>query len=100
MGIEKLKEFVDNKTNRDNAIYDFLEFMLADYIKTKIELKENVPLDEITENDFDDMVESLYNDDELFEYIDTVVSDTLYDKLYDKETLEQKGDFVKWLIID
>mgnify|MGYP003183041528 FL=1 len=62
--------------------------MLADYIKTKIELKENVPLDEITENDFDDMVESLYNDDELFEYIDTVVSDTLYDKLYDKETLE------------
>ena len=100
MGIEKLKEFVDNKTNRDNAIYYFLEFMLADYIKTKIELKENVPLDEITENDFDDMVESLYNDDELFEYIDTVVSDTLYDKLYDKETLEQKGDFVKWLIID
>lgn len=83
MGIEKLKEFVDNKTK-----YDFLEFMLADYIKTKIELKESVPLDEITENDFDDMVESLYNDDELFEYIDTVVSDTLYDKLYDKETLE------------
>ena len=100
MGIEKLKEFVDNKTNKDNEIYNFLEFMLADYIKTKIELKENVPLDEITENDFDDMVESLYNDDELFEYIDTVVSDTLYDKLYDKETLEQKGDFVKWLIID
>lgn len=88
MGIEKLKEFVDNKTNKDNVIYNFLEFMLADYIKTKIELKENVPLDEITENDFDDMVERLYNDDELFEYIDTVVSDTLYDKLYDKETLE------------
>lgn len=71
--------------------------MLADYIKTKIELKENIPLDEITENDFDDMVEDLYNNYELFEYIDTVVSDTLYDKLYDIETLEQKGDFVKWL---
>lgn len=62
--------------------------MLADYIKTKIELKENIPLDEITENDFDDMVEDLYNNYELFEYIDTVVSDTLYDKLYDIETLE------------
>lgn len=88
MRIEKLKKFVDNKTNNDNAIYDFLEFMLADYIKTKIELKENIPLDEITENDFDDMVEDLYNNYELFEYIDTVVSDTLYDKLYDIETLE------------
>lgn len=84
MRIEKLKKFVDNKTNNDNAIYDFLEFMLADYIKTKIELKENISLDEITENDFDDMVEDLYNNYELFEYIDTVVSDTLYDKLYDK----------------
>lgn len=84
MRIEKLKKFVDNKTNNDNAIYDFLEFMLADYIKTKIELKENIPLDEITENDFDDMVEDLYNNYELFEYIDTVVSNTLYDKLYDK----------------
>ena len=88
MRIEKLKKFVDNKTNNDNAIYDFLEFMLADYIKTKIELKENISLDEITENDFDDMVEDLYNNYELFEYIDTVVSDTLYDKLYDIETLE------------
>lgn len=88
MRIEKLKKFVDNKTNNDSAIYDFLEFMLADYIKTKIELKENIPLDEITENDFDDMVEDLYNNYELFEYIDTVVSDTLYDKLYDIETLE------------
>lgn len=88
MRIEKLKKFVDNKTNNDNAIYDFLEFMLADYIKTKIELKENIPLDEITENDFDDMVEDLYNNYELFEYINTVVSDTLYDKLYDIETLE------------
>ena len=89
---KKLYDFVNDKTKKaeenGNVIYNFLEYMLADYIKTKFELDENIPLEDLTENDFDTMVESLYNDDELFEYIDTVVSDTLYDKLYDIETLE------------
>lgn len=86
---KKLYNFVNDKTKKaeenGNVIYNFLEYMLADYIKTKFELDENIPLEDLTENDFDTMVESLYNDDELFEYIDTVVSDTLYDKLYDKQ---------------
>lgn len=86
---KKLYNFVNEKTKKaeknGNVIYNFLEYMLADYIKTKIELDENIPLENLTENDFDTMVESLYNDDELFEHIDTVVSDTLYDKLYDKQ---------------
>ena len=86
---KKLYNFVNDKTKKaeenGNVIYNFLEYMLADYIKTKFELDENIPLEDLTENDFDTMVESLYNDDELFEYIDTVVSDTLYDKLYNKQ---------------
>ena len=86
---KKLYGFVNDKTKKaeenGNVIYNFLEYMLADYIKTKFELDENIPLEDLTENDFDTMVESLYNDDELFEYIDTVVSDTLYDMLYDKQ---------------
>ena len=86
---KKLYNFVNDKTKKaeenGNVIYNFLEYMLADYIKTKFELDENIPLEDLTENDFDTMVESLYNDDELFEYIDTVVSDTLYDMLYDKQ---------------
>ena len=86
---KKLYDFVNDKTKKaeenGNVIYNFLEYMLADYIKTKFELDENIPLEDLTENDFDTMVESLYNDDELFEYIDTVVSDTLYDMLYDKQ---------------
>lgn len=86
---KKLYDFVNEKTKKaeenGNVIYNFLEYMLADYIKTKFELKENIPLENLTENDFDTMVESLYNDDELFEHIDTVVSDTLYDMLYDKQ---------------
>ena len=89
MGNKKLYNFVNEKTKKaeenGNVIYNFLEYMLADYIKTKFELKENIPLENLTENDFDTMVESLYNDDELFEHIDTVVSDTLYDMLYDKQ---------------
>lgn len=86
---KKLYNFVNDKTKKaeenGNVIYNFLEYMLADYIKTKFELDENIPLEDLTENDFDTMVESLYNDDELFEHIDTVVSDTLYDMLYDKQ---------------
>lgn len=86
---KKMYDFVNEKTKKaeenGNVIYSFLEYMLADYIKTKIELKEDIPLEDLTENDFDTMVESLYNDDELFEHIDTVVSDTLYDMLYDKQ---------------
>lgn len=86
---KKLYDFVNDKTKKaeenGNVIYNFLEYMLADYIKTKFELDENIPLEDLTENDFDTMVESLYNDDELFEHIDTVVSDTLYDMLYDKQ---------------
>ena len=86
---KKLYDFVNEKTKKaeenGNVIYNFLEYMLADYIKTKFELDENIPLEDLTENDFDTMVESLYNDDELFEHIDTVVSDTLYDMLYDKQ---------------
>lgn len=86
---KKLYDFVNEKTKKaeenGNVIYNFLEYMLADYIKTKFELKEDIPLENLTKNDFDTMVESLYNDDELFEHIDTVVSDTLYDMLYDKQ---------------
>ena len=86
---KKLYDFVNEKTKKaeenGNVIYNFLEYMLADYIKTKFELDENIPLEDLTENDFDTIVESLYNNDELFEHIDTVVSDTLYDMLYDKQ---------------
>ena len=86
---KKLYNFVNDKTKKaeenGNVIYNFLEYMLADYIKTKFELDENIPLEDLTENDFDTIVESLYNNDELFEHIDTVVSDTLYDMLYDKQ---------------
>lgn len=86
---KRLYDFVNDKTKKaeenGNVIYNFLEYMLADYIKTKFELDENIPLEDLTKNDFDTMVESLYNDDELFEHIDTVVSDTLYDMLYDKQ---------------
>ena len=86
---KKLYDFVNEKTKKaeenGNVIYNFLEYMLADYIKTKIELNENIPLEDLTKNDFDTMIESLYNDDELFEHIDTVVNDTLYDMLYDKQ---------------
>lgn len=86
---KKLYDFVNEKTKKaeknGSVIYNFLEYMLADYIKTKFELDENIPLEDLTENDFDTIVESLYNNDELFEHIDTVVSDTLYDMLYDKQ---------------
>ena len=91
------KELDDVNPDQIDKVFDAFEEIGVDLLPDEFDeepdiedLKEveNLKLDEITENDFDDMVESLYNDDELFEYIDTVVSDTLYDKLYDKETLE------------
>lgn len=94
---KKLYDFINEKTKKaeknGNVIYNFLEYMLADYIKTKFEMSSvffgDVEgfslLENLTKNDFDTMVESLYNNDELFEHIDTVVSDTLYDRLYDKQ---------------
>ena len=88
--------FIDDNLQHENLSELIITSDLQDRKRKMIELGDAYiafpggtgTLDEITENDFDDMVESLYNDDELFEYIDTVVSDTLYDKLYDKETLE------------
>ena len=88
--------FIDDNLQHENLSELIITSDLQDRKRKMIELGDAFiafpggtgTLDEITENDFDDMVESLYNDDELFEYIDTVVSDTLYDKLYDKETLE------------